>query len=69
MTGFRHILLPIDFSDRCCAAVPFVEAMASHYLAKITLISVVQPMYYAGMGDPSGPIVTKSCRSICAGER
>ncbi len=57
MTGFKHILFPIDFSDRCCAAVPFVEAMASRYLAKITLISVAQPMYYAGMGDPSGPIV------------
>ena len=29
MTGIKHILFPIDFSERCCAAAPFVEAMAS----------------------------------------
>jgi nucleotide-binding universal stress UspA family protein len=57
MTGIKHILFPIDFSDRCCAAVPFVEAMASRYEAKVTLISVAQPIYYTGMGDPGGPIV------------
>lgn len=57
MPGIKHILFPIDFSDRCCAAVPFVEAVASHYDAKVTLISVAQPLYYAGMGDPGGPIV------------
>jgi nucleotide-binding universal stress UspA family protein len=57
MPAIKHILFPIDFSDRCCAAVPFVEAMASRYRTKVTLISVVQPIYYAGMGDPGGPIV------------
>jgi nucleotide-binding universal stress UspA family protein len=57
MTGLKHILFPIDFSDRCCAAVPFVEAMASRYNAKVTLISVAEPMFYAGLGDPGGPIV------------
>jgi nucleotide-binding universal stress UspA family protein len=57
MTAIKHILFPIDFSERCCAAAPFVEAMASCYNAKVTLISVAQPMYYAGMGDPGGPLV------------
>jgi nucleotide-binding universal stress UspA family protein len=57
MATIKHILFPIDFSDRCCAAVPFVESMASRYNAKVTLISAVPPMYYAGMGDPGGPIV------------
>src|ERR1700757_4670400 len=57
MTGIKHILFPIDFSDRCCAAAPFVDAMASRYNAKVTLISIAQPIYYAGMGDPGGPIV------------
>jgi nucleotide-binding universal stress UspA family protein len=57
MSGIKHILFPIDFSDRCCAAVPFVEAMASHYNAKITLISIAEPLYYAGLGDPGGPVV------------
>jgi nucleotide-binding universal stress UspA family protein len=60
MLAIKHILFPIDFSDRCCAAVPFVKAVASHYDAKVTLISVAQPMYYAGMGDPGGPILMGS---------
>ena len=57
MTGIKHILFPIDFSDRSCAAAPFVEAMATRYEAKVTLISIAQPIYYTGMGDPGGPIV------------
>jgi nucleotide-binding universal stress UspA family protein len=57
MAGINHILFPIDFSDRCCAALPFVEGMASRYHAKVTLIGVAHPIYYAGMGDPGGPIV------------
>jgi nucleotide-binding universal stress UspA family protein len=31
--------------------------MASRYEAKVTLISIAQPVYYTGMGDPGGPIV------------
>ena len=57
MAGIKHILFPIDFSDRCCAALPFVEGMGIRYNAKVTLISVAHPIYYAGMGDPGGPIV------------
>jgi nucleotide-binding universal stress UspA family protein len=57
MPNIKHILFPIDFSDRCCSAVPFVEAMASRYQAKITLLSAALPIIYAGIGDPGGPIV------------
>ncbi len=57
MPNFKHILFPIDFSERCCGAVPFVEAVASRYGAKITLLSVAQPLYFTGMGDPSGAAV------------
>ena len=52
MLTVKHILFPLDFSDRSLAAIPFVEAMARRFNAKITLISAVQPFYYAGMGDP-----------------
>jgi len=52
--NIQHILFPIDFSERCYGAVPFVESMASRYCARVTLLSVAQPFYYAGMGDPSG---------------
>lgn len=56
MLEIKHILFPIDFSQRSCGAVPFVEAMASRFGAKITLISAVQPFYFAG-GDPALPVV------------
>jgi nucleotide-binding universal stress UspA family protein len=57
MQQIKHILFPIDFSDRCCNVVPFVESMARRYSAKITLLSVVQPFYYAAMGDPGAAVV------------
>jgi nucleotide-binding universal stress UspA family protein len=56
MLAIKHILFPLDFSDRCCGAVPFVDAMASRFGAKVTLISAIQPFWYGGMGD-AGPIV------------
>lgn len=55
MPKIDHILFPIDFSERCCHAAPFVDAMAKRYGAKITLIAVAQPFYPAAMGD--GPVV------------
>ncbi len=54
MLNIKHILFPIDFSERCCSAVPFVESMAKRYGARVTLISAAQPFYYAAMAD--GPI-------------
>jgi len=57
MLTFRHILFPIDFSSRCCAAVPFVDAFARRFGAKLTLLSVAQPFWFTGMGDPGGPVV------------
>jgi len=55
MPNIKHILFPIDFSERSCGAVPFVESMANHYDASITLFTAMQPMYYAAMGDPFVP--------------
>jgi nucleotide-binding universal stress UspA family protein len=56
MLTIKHILFPIDFSDRCCGAIPFVEAMATRFGAKITMMSVATPYWYAG-GDPGVPMV------------
>jgi len=56
MLAIKHILFPIDFSERCCAAAPFVEAMGPRFGAKITLMSVATPYWYAG-GDPGVPMV------------
>src|SRR5262249_31147394 len=60
MLPIKHILFPIDFSERCCHAVPFVEAMASRFSAKITLLSAAQPFSYLGVGDPAGPVMIDS---------
>lgn len=53
MLAIKHILFPLDFSDRCMAAAPFVEAMANRFGAKVTLISVAQPFDTSGLGYPS----------------
>jgi nucleotide-binding universal stress UspA family protein len=55
MPTIKHILFPIDFSERTCAAVPFVQSMAKRFGAKITLMSVAPPYWYAA--DPGVPMV------------
>lgn len=57
MKKIGHILFPVDFSERCCYVVPFVASMARRYSAKITLLSVVQPFYYADVADPGAAVV------------
>jgi len=51
MALFEHILFPVDFSDRCLAAKPYVLAMAQRFKSKLTLLHVVQvPVsWYGGM--------------------
>lgn len=56
MLPVRHILFPIDFSERCCHAAPFVERMATRFQSKITLFSVAQLFPYGG-GDPGGVVM------------
>ena len=60
MMTIRHILFPIDFSERCCEAVPFVEAMARQYQAKVTLMSVTEGFYYVPYAEAGGPLVLNS---------
>src|ERR1700722_18887493 len=55
MLNIKHILFPVDFSERCCAAAPFVESIASRYRAKVTLLNAVEP-YYGAMGEPGGGV-------------
>jgi nucleotide-binding universal stress UspA family protein len=55
MLAIKHILFPIDFSDRCCGAVPFVETLATRFGAKMTLISVAAPYWYPV--DPGVPVM------------
>jgi nucleotide-binding universal stress UspA family protein len=48
MPSIQHILFPVDFSDRCHGAVPFVEEMARRYNAKVTLLSVANISHTGG---------------------
>jgi nucleotide-binding universal stress UspA family protein len=57
MLTIKHILFPIDFSERTCGAVPFVEAMAVRFGARVTLMGVAPPMPFGGMVDPSALVV------------
>jgi nucleotide-binding universal stress UspA family protein len=41
MSGFHHILFPVDFSQPCHAVYPFVKTMAARFGAKITLLNAV----------------------------
>lgn len=58
MLAIKNILFPIDFSERCCGAAPFVRAMAQRFGARITLMSVISPFWQsASSGDLSGSLV------------
>lgn len=52
----RHILFPVDFSQRICGAAPFVQKMAQRFGARVTLMSVAPPLWYAAMGDIGTPV-------------
>lgn len=40
----KSILFPVDFSDRCAAVVPYVEAAAVRFGASVTLLYLVEPL-------------------------
>src|SRR5204863_2910646 len=48
---FKHILFPVDFSNRCYAARPFVQSVAQRFHSRLTLMHVIQtPVgWYGGM--------------------
>lgn len=57
MMHIKHILFPMDFSESCCTAVPFVDAMARQYGAKITLFSMSEALFYGEIGNPGVPVI------------
>jgi nucleotide-binding universal stress UspA family protein len=67
MLNIKHILFPIDFSERSNCAAPFVESMARRYSASITLLSAAQPFFYAAMGDPGGEAVMVNTEDLLFG--
>ncbi|HEY2844540.1 MAG TPA: universal stress protein, partial [Bryobacteraceae bacterium] len=52
MLAIKSILFPVDFSERSCGAAPFVQALASRFGSKVTVMSVMYPFWRTGLGDP-----------------
>ncbi len=57
MLNLKHILFPLDFSERACGTAPFVAAIANRFEAKVTLLGVAQPLIYGGLNEPSYPVM------------
>src|ERR1019366_8795140 len=51
---FRHILFPVDFSERSRAAAPFTLSIARLFRSRVTLLNVIPlpPRVYSDMGTP-----------------
>ncbi len=58
MAGFKHILFPVDFSDRSKALCPYVTALVDQFHAKLTLLNVLgMPIDSMGGVDRSFPLM------------
>src|SRR5271169_6829069 len=45
MPIIKHILFPFDFSEQGAHATPFVKSVASRFEARLTLLSVLPPVW------------------------
>ena len=62
MPTIKHILFPFDFSEQGSQAAPFVSAIASRFGARVTLMSVLPPVWdFPTLGTP---IVTSGDQSM-----
>src|SRR5260370_18435141 len=57
MQTIRHILFPVDFSDRSMAAQPLVAAWGRRFKAKVTLLHTVQIPISAYGGPDVFPVI------------
>lgn len=58
MSAIKHILFPVDFSEQGFEAVPFVRAVADRFSARVTLISVLPPVW--DLPHTGAPLVTSN---------
>jgi nucleotide-binding universal stress UspA family protein len=45
MLPISRILMPVDYSERCLAMIPYAKEFAQHYSAEVLLLHVVNPVY------------------------
>jgi nucleotide-binding universal stress UspA family protein len=70
MQAFQKILFPIDMSDSCTAAAPFVEAMARKFQAELILLHVLEipPAYVTDWYGYMALVDTEAIRNARQGE-
>ena len=49
MPRIKHILFPVDFSERSDSAAPFIAALAAKYEARVTLLTAAHANYAGGL--------------------
>jgi nucleotide-binding universal stress UspA family protein len=70
MPQFKHILFPVDHSDPCRAAEPFVMSTARQFQAKITVLHVVNiPAAWYGSAEAPYPVMLDIPGMLEAGEK
>lgn len=70
MQPFKHILFPVDFSDRCRVAQPFVSSMARLFQAPLTLLHVVDiPAGWYGSMEAPYPVMFDIPAMLQAGQK
>jgi nucleotide-binding universal stress UspA family protein len=52
MITFKRILFPVDFSERCTAVVPSVQAMVKRFGSELTVLHVVDVAPPVGIAPP-----------------
>ena len=57
MLSISRILVPVDFSDRCLAILPYARAIALRFNAEVTLLHVFNPVYAIPPAGPFGPAI------------
>jgi nucleotide-binding universal stress UspA family protein len=68
MLNLKHILFPVDLSEQCATVAPFVEAWATQFGARVTLLNVLEmpPAYYA---DSAAVIASVDIESLLEARR
>ena len=51
MPRIKHILFPVDFSERSAGAAPFVAAMAAKHAARVTLLTAAHANYAGWLAE------------------
>lgn len=65
MLNLDHILFPVDFSEPCLRAAPFVRYFARQTGARVTLLHVIEtsPAYYTDWTEYPSPDLRPLMRS------